>query len=135
MIRTLLLLAALMVAPAAHAQNFTTAAEVKPILQATRGNWIALREWQGEDLVYFTHLESWRCGLSQVMFSVNGGPLQDWPMDPCQEGTAQPNAMATDRLPYTRLPPGSVARVDVMVVYDDGTADSATFERAAVLMP
>lgn len=119
----------------AHAQNFTTAAEVRPILDATKANWIAVREWDGQDLVYFTHLESWRCGLEQVVFVVNGGDVQPWVMDPCFEGTAQPNAIGADRLPYATFPLGSVQRVDVMVVYDDGSADSATFERAAVLMP
>jgi hypothetical protein len=117
------------------AQQMTTAAEVRPILQATRGNWIALRDYDGQDLLYFTHLESWRCGLDRVVYAINGGPLTDWAMEPCREGTAQPNAIGADRLPYAVLPAGSVQRVDVMVVYDDGTADSATYERAAVLMP
>jgi len=119
----------------ASAQNFTTAAEVKPILQATKANWIAVREWNGQDLIYFTHLESWRCGLSSVRYAVNGGPLQDWGMEPCRDGTAQPNAIGADHLPYTALPAGSVQQVMVQVTYDDGSSDSATYDRAAVLMP
>lgn len=119
----------------ASAQNFTTAAEVRPILQATKGNWIAIREWNGQDLIYFTHLESWRCGLLEVRYGVNGAVPEVWQMDPCFEGTAQPNAIGADRLPYVALPPGSVQRVEVMVTYDDGTMDSAGFDRAAVLMP
>lgn len=119
----------------ASAQNFTTAAEVKPILQATKGSWIAIREWNGQDLIYFTHLESWRCGLLEVRYGVNGAVPEVWQMDPCFEGTAQPNAIGADRLPYVALPPGSVQRVEVMVTYDDGTMDSAGFDRAAVLMP
>ncbi|WP_246566784.1 hypothetical protein [Gemmobacter fulva] len=135
MLRAVLAMGFLAAAPAAHAQAFTTAAEVKPILAATKANWIAVREWDGQDLIYFTHLESWRCGLTSVVYVVNGGVVQPWPMDPCFEGTAQPNAIGADRKPYTALPLGSVQQVDVMVVFDDGTADSATYARAAVLMP
>ncbi|WP_149140497.1 hypothetical protein [Gemmobacter caeruleus] len=124
-----------LVAAPAFAQSFTTAAEVKPILQATRANWIAVREYDGKDLVYFTHLESWRCGLDRVVFAINGGALSDWPLPPCAEGTAQPNAIPADHLPFIEQPLGQVQRVDVMVVYDDGSADSASFDRAAVLMP
>lgn len=124
----------LLAAPVA-AQQMTTAAEVRPILQMTRANWIALREWQGQDLIYFTHLESWRCGLASVRYAVNGAAPQDWVMEPCREGTAQPNAIGADRLPYTALALGSVQRIDITLTYDDGTTDSATFDRAAVLMP
>lgn len=119
----------------ASAQNFTTAAEVKPILQATKANWIAVREWNGQDLIYFTHLESWRCGLAELRFGVNGGVPEVWKMDPCFEGTAQPNAIGADRLPYVALPLGSVQRVEIMLIFDDGSTDSAGFDRAAVLMP
>jgi len=134
MMRAICIALALIGQPLA-AQQMTTAAEVRPILQMTRANWIALRDWNGQDLIYFTHLESWRCGLSSVRYAVNGGPLQDWGMEPCRDGTAQPNAIGADHLPYTALPAGSVQQVMVVVTYDDGGSDSATYDRAAVLMP
>ena len=120
---------------AVPAQDFTTAAEVKPILTATKANWIALREYEGKDLLYFTQLESWRCGLSEVRYGVNGAAAVVWSMDPCFEGTAQPNALSAEHLPYTTFALGAVAEVTVTVVYDDGSEDSATYARAAVLMP
>lgn len=120
----------------AGAQNFTTAAEVKPILEMTKANWIALREYDGQDLLYFTQLESWRCGLREVRYGVNGAAAQVWPLGDCVAGTGQPpNAIMPDTVLYTSFALGSVAEVRVTVVYDDGSEDSATFPRAAVLMP
>lgn len=122
-------------ASAVQAQNFTTAAEIKPILTATKANWVALREYEGRDLLYFTQLESWRCGLSEVRYAVNGAAPAVWPLDPCLDGTAQPNALSAERVPYTGFDLASVAEVTVTVVYDDGSEDTATFPRAAILMP
>lgn len=62
--------------------KFTTATEVKPILTMTKGNWVAVREYDGHDLVYFTHLMSWRCGLSAMRYSLNDGPLQVYDLPP-----------------------------------------------------
>lgn len=128
--------AAMILATPAPAQNFTTAAEVKMILDATKPQWIAVREWEGQDLIYFTNLLSWRCGLTSVSFSVNGEPAEQLVMEPCYEDTATPNALqATDILPYVTRPLGSVQTVTVSVTYDDDTPDEASYERKAVLMP
>ena len=52
----------------ALAQNVMPPEQIRMILNATKGNWIAIRLFNGQDLLYFTHLESWRCGLSAVSF-------------------------------------------------------------------
>lgn len=119
----------------AAAQGFTTAAEVRPILEATRAAWVALRPWDGAELLYFTHLESWRCGIAEIRYAVNGAAPQVWPVEPCFEGTATPNAIGADRLPFTRLPAGEAQTVSVWLVLDDGTPMEATFARAAILTP
>ncbi|OWU84249.1 hypothetical protein ATO6_14550 [Oceanicola sp. 22II-s10i] len=116
--------------------KFTTAAEIKQIMTLTKANWIAVREYDGQDLVYITQILSWRCGLVGLHFSVNGAPLEPWVMPACHEGTAAPNAITADDGPiYRTFPLGSVQSVSVEIVYDDLTRDSADYERSAVLMP
>jgi len=128
-------IAGVMLSGMAMAQSFTIAAEVKPILEMTRMNWVALRPWDGQELLYFTHLESWRCGIAEVRFSVNStAATRVWDMDPCFEGTAQPNAIAAERLPYTALPADLVQSVTVVVILKDATELRQDFSRAQILM-
>lgn len=134
MMRWLLILSVL--AGPAAGQKFTTAAEVRPILQATTANWLALKEIDGTDYLYFTHLESWRCGLSAVAYAVNDGPLQTWEMEQCYEDTAAPNAMVEEgRVPLVTFPGGSVQKVVVSVALDDGEIMGQAFERKDIVLP
>ncbi len=122
--------------PQSATGQFTTALEVKPILQATKTSWVAVREYEGRDLVYLTHLLSWRCGLHEIRYGVNDGPMQVWPMPPCHDGTAQPNALRPeDGLPYVEFPPGTVQSLSVELLFDDLDTANARFERVQVLMP
>ncbi|MCK4713527.1 MAG: hypothetical protein KAT26_11680 [Marinosulfonomonas sp.] len=122
--------------PQVRTGKFTTAIEVKPILTATKANWAALREYDGNDLLYLTNLLAWRCGLHEIRYAVNGAPQQIWEMEECHTDTAQPNAMKMETvLPFTSFVSGSVSSVSVTVIYDDGTEDSVTYQRADILMP
>ena len=122
--------------PQAPTGRFTTATEVKPILGMTRANWVAVREYGGQDLIYFTHLLAWRCGLHEIRFSVNEGAMQVWDMPACLEETNAPNAIDTDQgLPYIARPLGSVTALRVELLYDDMTTETASFERSDILMP
>jgi len=116
--------------------KFTTATEVKPILTATKSAWLALREYDGKDLLYFTQLLAWRCGLHEIQFAVNGAAPQLLEIEACHTDTAQPNAMKMDsHLPYLSYDLGSVNHVTVTVIYDDASTDSAEFSRKDILMP
>lgn len=125
-------------AGAAQAQSFTTAAEVGPILEMTRANWVAVREYDGKDLVYFTHLLSWRCGLTEIRYGLNGAaPETLLPMEPCYEDEAQPNALKIDQgiEIYLTEPLQSVQSLDILLKLDDGSETTASYQRKAVLMP
>lgn len=116
--------------------KFTTATEVKPILEATRGSWVALRDYEGQDWLYVTHIWSWRCGLHQMRLSINGGPMEVWPLPPCHEGTSAPNAIVEgDGIPATTFASGEVQSIQVELLLDDLSTASAQYIRADVLMP
>lgn len=118
----------------AAAQQFTTAAEVRPMLDITRDSWVSLREWNGEDQLLFTQIVAWRCGLDRIRYAVNGGGKKKLPLEPCYEGEIRPNAVkARDVLPYVTLPGGSVETVAVWLDYDDGSSDRESYARAAIL--
>lgn len=129
-------LIALLVAGAAmaRAEGFTTAAEVRPLLDMTRPDWVTIRDHDGQDLVYFAHLLAWRCGLSEIRYGLNGAPPTEvFAMEPCHENTAQPNEITSDRV-HIAQPAGSVRSVTVRLIYDDGKTQEAVFKRDAVLM-
>ncbi|ROU00228.1 hypothetical protein EAT49_13305 [Histidinibacterium lentulum] len=116
--------------------RFTTAVEVKPILAATRGSWVAVREWEGQDWVYFTHLLSWRCGLHEIRFGLNGAPPEEiLEMEPCHEETMQPNALISDLPIWRTYPPGSVQSITMEVTFDDNTTERHEVTRAEILLP
>ncbi|MDF1804355.1 hypothetical protein [Thalassovita sp.] len=116
--------------------KFTTAGEIRPILNVTKPQWIAVREYDGQDIIYFTQLLSWRCGLSAIRYSVNGGPMQQYPLPPCHMDMAAPNALIdNEAMPIMGLPPKSVQTVDVEIFYDDTGIDFASYQRAQVLIP
>ncbi len=116
--------------------KFTTATEVKPILEMTTANWVAVRDFNGQDLLYVTHIWSWRCGLLQMRYAVNDDEMQEWPLPPCHEGTNAPNAIIeSDGLPYATFASGSIQQVRVELLFDDLTEASASFTRPEILMP
>ncbi|PLS22013.1 hypothetical protein [Neptunicoccus cionae] len=122
--------------PALAQTKFVTAAQIKPILTATKGNWIALREYGEQDLLYFTHLLSWRCGLTQISYSLNDEETFNvWPLGICDEDLPNPNVLAEDQKIYTGFPLGSVQSVTVRITYDDETTDENRYERKSVMIP
>lgn len=118
--------------------QFTTALEVRPILGMTKSNWVGVREFDGQDLVYFSHLLAWRCGLWDIRYGINGAPADTVvAMEPCHEEFAQPNVMTDVATfpPYVAFPLASVDSIYIEIVFDDGTSDFAQFDRDAVRIP
>lgn len=119
--------------------RFTTAVEIRPILEATRPSWVAVQERDGQDFVYFTNLLSWRCGLWEIRYGLNGAePTELLPLEPCHEETASPNAMVSTTMEfpfYITGAAGSVQSIAIEIVFDDGDSDAAVYARQSVLLP
>ncbi len=121
------------IAQAAAAQNFTTQAEVQPILEMTRANWIALAAPGTEDLLYFTHLMAWRCGIEAIYMGVNGNePIIKVMMEPCHRDSNQPNAIRVP--PILGFAADALQSVSIRVTFADGQELREDFDRAAILM-
>ncbi|MGR3660213.1 MAG: hypothetical protein ACU0CA_03365 [Paracoccaceae bacterium] len=116
--------------------KFTTATEVKMILDATKDDWIGVRNWNGNDLLYFSNLLAWRCGTHEISYSVNGAEMQVLAMEPCYIDEPAPNALKLDgdiQL-YLVFEENSIETIEVHVLYDDLSEVTVPYERAAVQM-
>lgn len=118
--------------------QFTTALEVAPIVAMTKLNWVAISNDGSNDLLYFSNLLAWRCGMWEIRYGINGAPATNvLEMEPCHTNTASPNAM-TDVINYpiwVTLPGESIQSVRVEVTFDDGSEDFAEMQRTQILLP
>ena len=88
------------------------------ILGLTKGSWAYFRDYNGRQLIYFTHLEAYRCGISQMRYSLNSDALdQEWKLRPCDPKA--PNSITTDK-PYISLPLGTASSISVQLTFMDG---------------
>ncbi|MEM9583761.1 MAG: hypothetical protein AAGA08_11650 [Pseudomonadota bacterium] len=117
----------------AAAQDFTTSAGVKPILELIKAQWIGIRPYDGKDHLYFSTLLVYRCGIQTISFSYNGGPFQPLDHEPCHWGEANPAALKVKtHLPYVVAPLDSLQTVAIQLQFDDGSAMTQSYDRASV---
>jgi len=128
------ILCAISFALPASAQDFTTSAGVKPILELIKGQWVAVRPYDDKDHLYFTTLLVYRCGIQQISFAYNGGPFQPLQHEPCHVGEANPSALKIEtHLPYVVAPLDSLQNIAVELQFDDGSVMVQGYDRAAIL--
>jgi len=95
-----------------------------------------VREYEGQDLLYFSHLLAWRCGLTTITYALNDSTeTTDWPLTPCNPDSPTPSAIGEDQKIYLTQPLNSITSITVQITYDDDTTDEARFERKSVLLP
>ena len=97
----------------------------KAMLEANRQpGWVQFREFSGRQLIYFTALQTMRCRLSEIRYSVNSEALdQRFPLGECD--MEQPfNVPADDpegRYLYLSLDAHEAKTLTIQVVWADGS--------------
>ena len=93
--------------------------QMKQILNMTQSNWVSFRDFNGKQLIYFTHLESYTCGIKEVRYSINSDDLDKvWELQICD--TKNPMAVTKDTV-YLTMPLGTAKSIAVQVIFTDGT--------------
>ena len=110
--------------PACALAQGTLEGQEKHVLNLTKGSWAHFRDYDGQQLIYFTHLEAYRCAIDAVRYSLNGDSLDhEWKLQPCDPD--QPNAITTDR-PFIALPLGSAESISLQLTFPDGSTSELT---------
>jgi len=92
--------------------------QMKQILNMTQNNWVSFRDFNGKQLIYFTHLESYSCGIKEVRYSINSDDLDKiWELPPCD--SKNPMAITKDII-YLTMPLGTAKSIAVQVTFTDG---------------
>ena len=99
--------------------------QMKPMLEATRANWVAFRNYDGRELIYFTQMLSFHCGIKDIRYGVNGAAAETaFPVPACNPANPFALDAAKDKV-YLSVPLGSVTEVTVQVTYADGSKSAA----------
>ena len=99
----------------------------RKILDMTKNGWVSFRDYDGKVLVYFTHLLSYRCALSEIAYGVNSGNT------PSTFGVPECNAKDPFAVPDSKVyieVPGASRYMTVQLTFKDGTKSEAVrFDR------
>lgn len=92
---------------------------IKQALQMTSKGWISFRDFEGNQLIYFTNLESYTCGILQVHYSIDSEDLDEvWTLQKCDY--KNPLAVTKEK-PYLTMPKDSVKSITLQITFADGT--------------
>lgn len=96
----------------------------KTMVEANKASgWVAFRDFDGQQWVYFTPLVTLHCRLTEIRYSINSQDLdQRFPLPDCHP--ALPFSLPPDAGPEAialTLPLGTAEKVAVQIVFDDNT--------------
>lgn len=106
-----------------------TAAAAKNVMALTKNSWVQFRNYEGKQYLYFTHFISWKCGLKEVRYSINGKSVdQKFPLPECNRDIPFDVDVKKNKI-YLSMPLGTARSAAVQLVYKDGSkSDVLVFE-------
>ena len=117
--KCLLIITMIMFSGQASLANSLSKDQIKNVLTITEKNWVAFRDYNGKQLIYFTHLEAWKCGISTVRYGLNGETVNKiWQLEACDD--QKPNQVTKER-PYLTFPLNTIEQIDIQLTYSDGS--------------
>ena len=106
----------------------------KAMLDANRQpGWVQFRDFAEKQLIYFTALQTMRCRLKEVRYSINSDALDKrFPLGPCdpQQPFNLPADDADNKYIYLELKPGEAKTLTIQVVWEDGAGSEIVTYRA-----
>lgn len=123
---------------AAQPTDFTTAEGAAYIHQQIKDQIVSFKPEGDQDIIYFTAILGWRCGMRELFYGINGGlAVNQFPLEPCYRELRSPNTMKDSGTTYPffiTVPTGSAQSVTLRAIYDDGTTATFVSERAKNLI-
>ena len=117
----IILVAGALAAPIAAKAQTPPVAQLKMMAEAAKAQWVAFRNWDGKQWIYFTIPVTYHCGLTEIRYSLNGADLAErWPVPACNTQMPFNVDPQKDQI-YLALDPGAVSSVSLQLVYADGT--------------
>ncbi|MCO6187942.1 hypothetical protein [Rhizobium sp. L1K21] len=104
-----------------YAPQLPDMALFRTMLEANKQpGWIAFRNFSGQQLIYFTALQTLNCRLSKIRYSINSDALdKEFPLGKCDPQLPFNLPEGTEYI-YLSLPPGTAKTIAVQAVWDDG---------------
>lgn len=106
--------------------------------QVLKDQMLSFKQDGDNDLIYFTAILGWRCGLRELYYGLNDDPIvMQFPLEPCYREMRQPNSMPGAGTTYPihiTVPTGSAQKLRLRMIYDDGNTASFEVERVKNLM-
>ena len=101
---------------------------MRDILERFSTSWLAFGSGQNSQLLYFTHLVSYRCAIEKVEIGYNGKPPQEViSLPPCDP--ANPYAVPANARPYITLR-SDAENASIRITFVGGDiSDIKTFQR------